>query len=360
MTEALAVNGQVVFDPTRVAHLSSRVAGTVAYVFKTVGDDVQPGDILALVDAAQVGQAKSQLLHSVVQLNLKRSVAERMRKLSASASIAERAVVEAESAFREAQIEFLAARQSLVNLGFETPEQFDDDDRQIAEDLRLLGIPASLFGSLPAGIKTANLIPIRATYEGVVVASDVVAGEVVDTSNVLFTLANPNRMLLTLHLRQEDAKYVTAGLPVVFRADDGSPEVAGQVAWISPAIDERTRTLEARVKLDNPAGKLRDKAFGAGRILLRKEPSAMVVPEEAVQTTGDASFVFVRDRNYLQPGAPKVFYVRQARIGAKENGKVELLAGVLPGEVIATKGSNVLLAQLLRSNLGAGCGCHQH
>ena len=38
---------------------------------------------------------------------------------------------------------------------------------------------------------------------------------------------------------------------------------------------------------------------------------------------------------------------------------VELLAGALPGEVIATQGSNVLLSQLLRSNLGAGCGCHE-
>jgi cobalt-zinc-cadmium efflux system membrane fusion protein len=37
---------------------------------------------------------------------------------------------------------------------------------------------------------------------------------------------------------------------------------------------------------------------------------------------------------------------------------VELLAGVLPGEVVATEGSNVLLAQLLRASLGAGCGCH--
>ncbi|HEX4146759.1 MAG TPA: efflux RND transporter periplasmic adaptor subunit [Pirellulales bacterium] len=361
MIDAIRANGQIVFDPTRVAHLSSRVAGTVAYVLKGVGEEVQAGDVLALVDAAQVGQDKAQLLRAIVQLNLKRAVVERMRVLSADATVAQRTVLEAESAFREAQIAFVAARQSLVNLGFDVPDGFDgQDDTQIATQLGMLGLPESIVGALPAGIKTANLIPVRATYEGVVVESRVVAGEVVATTTVLFTLANPRRMLLVLNLRQEDARYVATGLPVMFQTDDGSREVAGRVSWVSPAIDEKTRTLEVRVMLDNVDGKLRDKAFGSGRIILRQEPNAIVVPREAVQSTSDASFVFVRSRNYLDSGAPKVFLVRQVRVGARTDGYVELLAGVLPGEVIATKGSSVLLAQLLRSNLGAGCGCHEH
>ena len=208
------------------------------------------------------------------------------------------------------------------------PERFEGgDDQKIAEDLRLLGIPESIAAALPAGIKTANLIPICATYEGVVVAATVVAGEVVDPTTTLFTVANPDRMLLILNLRQEDVRYVATELPVMFRGDDGSGEVAGRVFWVSPAVDEKTRTLEVRVKLDNPEGSLRDKAFGSGRIILRQEPNAIVVPEEAVQSTADASFVFVRDRHYLNEGAPKVFSVRQVRIGARGDGYVELLAG---------------------------------
>ena len=68
--------------------------------------------------------------------------------------------------------------------------------------------------------------------------------------------------------------------------------------------------------LDNADRRLRDKTFGTARIILREEPPAVVVPREAVQTTSDASFVFVRDKNYLQEGSPKVFHVRQVRIGA--------------------------------------------
>jgi cobalt-zinc-cadmium efflux system membrane fusion protein len=70
--------------------------------------------------------------------------------------------------------------------------------------------------------------------------------------------------------------------------------------------------------------------------------------------------VFIRDKNFMQKDSLKLFHVRQVRLGAGDDKHVELLAGALPGEVVATKGSPVLLAQLLRSNLGAGCGCHEH
>ena len=361
MADAITANGEVLFDPTRVAHLSARASGTVAYVFKMTGDDVQANDILALIDAASVGQAKSQLLHALVKRQLSQTTVERMRVLANTGGVPGKSILDAESALQDAEIAFISARQSLVNLGFDVPEQLEGEDaKQIAEDLRFLGVPQPLVALLPKGTKTTNLIPIHAPYDGTVVASDVVAGEVVNTATVLFTVADPARMRLLLSVRQEDAKYIARGLPVNFRTDDGSQEVSGRISWVSPAIDERTRTLQVRVDLADHEGHLRDKTFGTGRIVLREESKAVVVPREAVQSTNDASFVFVRDRNYLKDAAPKVFHVRQVRIGARDDRYVELLAGVLPGEVIATKGSPVLLAQLLRSNLGAGCGCHEH
>jgi membrane fusion protein, heavy metal efflux system len=361
MTESVRANGEVVFDPTRVAHLSSRVAGNLAFVSKTVGDEVVAGDILALVDATQVGNAKSQLLHAVVQFRLKQNTHERLKRLSTDATVAGRVTLEAESAFQDAEIALFSARQALGNLGFDVPEEFAGKTADaIGAELRFLGIPADLLATLPAAVKTGNLLPLRATYDGVVVASDAVAGEVIEPSTLIFTLADPRRMLLTLHVEQEHAGVVSPGLAVNFRADDGSGQVAGRVAWVSPSVDEKTRTLEVRVRLDNSALRLRDRTFGSGDIVLREEPNALVVPLSALQSTGDANFVFVRARDYLAAGSPKVFYPRQVRIGARDSERVELLAGVLPGEVVATRGSAVLLAQLLHGNLGAGCGCHEH
>lgn len=360
MSEFVLANGEIVFNPSRVAHLSSKVEGTVAAVFKTIGDEVQPEEILALVDSAQVGQAKSQLLNAIVQVQLRRSNVERLRPTVEKGAVSAKTLIEAESALREAEIAYVSARQALLNLGFDLPEELQEEDvRQLADRIRLLGLPSSALAALPSGTKTANLIPVVAPKAGVIVASTTVAGEVVDTAAVLFTVADPQSLWLLLNVRQEDAKHVRPELPVTFHTDDGSQETAGRISWISPAVDERTRTLQARVPLSNTDVALRDKTFGTGRIILREEPHAIVVPREAVQSTSDAHFVFVRDRNYLKEDAPKVFHVRQIRIGARDDRYVELLAGVLPGEVVVTKGSGALLAQLLRSSFGAGCGCHQ-
>ncbi|MBS0205787.1 MAG: efflux RND transporter periplasmic adaptor subunit [Planctomycetes bacterium] len=359
MADVITANGELMFDPTRVGHLSTRVPGSVAAVFKTVGDEIAAGDVLALVDASQVGQAKSQFLQAVVQHQLRESTVERLRPIANSGALPQKALIEAESALQEAEVALIASRQSLANLGFDLPEDLEDRaPRSLADELRFLGIPTDALALLPAGTKTANLIPVRSTYDGVLMAAHVVAGEVVDISRTLFTVSDPRRMWLILNVRQEDARYVRRGQTVKFHSDNGDRDVIGQVSWISPAIDEQTRTMQVRIIIANEDLTMHDMTFGEGQIVLREEPNAIVVPREAVQSTPDASFVFVRDKNYFEEGSPKFFYVRQVRQGARDGKYIELLAGVLPGEVVASKGSNVLLAQLLRGNLGAGCGCH--
>ena len=80
----------------------------------------------------------------------------------------------------------------------------------------------------------------------------------------------------------------------------------------------------------------------------------MVVPNEAVQSDGDCQIVFVRNKRFFEADAPKLFHVRKVRLGARNDKYTEILAGVLPGEVVATKGSAALKAQLLKNSLGEG------
>ena len=57
---------------------------------------------------------------------------------------------------------------------------------------------------------------------------------------------------------------------------------------------------------------------------------------------------------FSRQDAPKFFHVRKVRTGVKTPSQTEIIAGLLPGEVIAAKNSTVIAAQLLKSNLGAG------
>jgi cobalt-zinc-cadmium efflux system membrane fusion protein len=359
LREEIAAHGEAVFDPTHVAHLSSQVAGRVSRVFKRVGDKAAVGEVLALVDAAAVGQAKSQLLQAMHEVEVAKARHDRLKALSDT--VASRSLVEAAEQHHEAEIKLIASEQNLMNLGFALPANLTrHDPRRVADELRLLGIPADIASSLGSQTQTSNLFPLVAPFAGTIAAANVVPGEAVDANTVAFVIADPRQMTLRLNVRQEDAALVALGQEVRFTTDDGAISAEGRIDWISPTVEPKSRTLPVRVSLGNQEGKLRDNTFGLGRILLRAQEQAIVVPTSAVQAAGDAQLVFVRDKNYFAEGSPKFFHVRQVRIGARNEKHVELLAGALPGEVVATDGSNVLLAQLLRGTMGAGCSHGHH
>jgi cobalt-zinc-cadmium efflux system membrane fusion protein len=275
--------------------------------------------------------------------------------LKDSAGVAERSIVEAQAALDEAQIQLATARQALVNLGFavNADELRGLGPEEAAKRVQFLGLPASVLGALDPRTSTTNLLPLHAPLDGVVVSREVVPGEMVDAAKVLFVVADPSRMWLTLEVRLEDVRRLKPGLPVRFTTDGGAA-LEGKVEWISTAADEKTRTVKVRTQLDNAAGRLRARTFGTGTILLREEKQAIVVPPEALHWEGCCHVVFVRDKNFDSDDAPRVFHVRKVVPGAKDEKQVEIIAGVLPGEVIATLGSGVLRAELLKNSLGEG------
>ena len=69
-------------------------------------------------------------------------------------------------------------------------------------------VTCACVSTLPAGTKTANLIPVRSPYDGQIVDAEVVAGEFVNLTKILFTVADPRRMWLILNVRQEGNETV--------------------------------------------------------------------------------------------------------------------------------------------------------
>ena len=196
--------------------------------------------------------------------------------------------------------------------------------------------------------------------DGVLVEVDAVSGEVIDSKKRLFMIADPRSMTAILQVPAEEAPYLQLGQKVEFEIDGARFKKAGIIDWISPEMDSQTRTVQVRSNLENADGRLRANAFGTGHILLREEPQGVVVPESALQWDGDCNVVFVRTKNYFEKDAPKFFEVRKVIPGVKTARGTEIIVGVLPGEVVAAKGSDILRSQLLKNNLGAGCGCVDH
>ena len=349
MTEAVTAYGEVGYDQTRVAKLSSRFPGAVWRMDKQVGDQVKKGEVLALVDTQELGKIKAEFVQAVNQRDIKSKLLRDLQKIGDVAP--PRQVNEADLEYQQAHIRVLAAQQELRNLGL--PVQADDYKGLPADDVarRLQEALTRHFG---ANSMTANLLPVVSPLDGVVIAREVSPGAVVDTTAVLFVVADVRQMWLMLDVRPEDDKLLKVGQAVHFKPDTEKEPLTGKIAWIGRAVHENTRTVKVRVDLANPEGKLKAFAYGTGQIVLREVKDAIVVPNEAVHWEGCCNVVFVRDKNYLDKDAPKVFHVRKVRFGAKNSEHTEIIAGVLPGEVVASKGSGALRSELLKNNLGDG------
>jgi len=358
IAETVTANGEIGFDPTLVARLSSRVGGTLWRVEKQVGDKVKKGEILALVDAADMGKAKAEFQQALVNLDLKTQTFVKLKEL-AGLTASEQSVEDAKAAVAEAEVRLLAARQTLINLGL--PMRVEDYKKlapaDVARQMQFLGLPTDLAKEVAQRTSSSNLIALVAPFDGEVIVREGVAGETVDPTKVLFVVADTRRMWLTLQVRLEDAERIKPGQSVQFRHEGHSSWDTGKVAWVSPAVDEKSRTVPVRVEFPNPDGRHHARTFGTAQVVLRQEPKAVVVPSAAVHWEGDCHVVFVRDKDFEKSDF-KVFHVRKVRPGAKDvtaSGPVtEIVAGVLPGELVATTNSGILRGELLKNNLGAG------
>lgn len=354
--EKLTAHGIVTYNQHLVAQLSTRVPGTVWRVEKQAGQAIRKGDVLAIVDALEVGRMKSELLQAVVNRDLKIRTVERME--AAEGVIPEKMIHEAKSEERVARIRLQNAIQSLVNLGLPISSESIQglDDTQLAKMLQFLGLPESIIATLDPQTTTSNLLPLFAPFDGVVIGRNITLGESVSPTESHFEVADIRRMWVTLEVRKEDVNLVRIGQTISFTADGIPGEVLGKVDWISTEVDENTRTLQVRAEVDNPelqpAGAdhceqrlLRAHTFGTGQITVRSTMLSSVVPNEAVQFDGRAYMVFVRDGESFRRVPVKT--------GVVERDMTEILSGLDAGVVVASEGSHVVKAefQLVQSAL---------
>jgi membrane fusion protein, heavy metal efflux system len=346
MAGTVSATASLDYDPDRVAKLGPRAGGIVTHVLKDLGEKIKAGEVIAIIDAPDVGKAKADYVQSVVQVQSRTRARDALR----TASAPDRSIAEAESALRDAQVHLYTTQQALIGLGLPVRDEgwgslpVDELTRKV----QFLGLPADLTSGLPTNTTTANLLPVAAPFAGELVDRAVVAGEVAAARQVILTVADTSRLHAHVDVSPDAAAVMRLGQPVEFRADGDFRAVArGKLNWISPSVDEKTRLLHLHAEFDNQDGRLKVKAFGTALITVRAAPKAVIVPEESVQWEGCSHIVFVKygDLEYR---------VRRVNVGMRQGGVVEILSGVVPGEMVVTTGSHVLKSELLKDRIGGG------
>ncbi|MFO1021479.1 MAG: efflux RND transporter periplasmic adaptor subunit [Planctomycetales bacterium] len=330
----IEANGTLVHNPNYVAELSTRTSGTVWRVLKKVGDQVQAGEVLALVEAAPVGEAKAELLKALVQNDLRARTLARLEGLSEVVS--EKKIQEARAASHEASIRLFDAQQVLSNLGLPVNlDQFQGkQDQELATKVMTLGVPDSILKETGNQSLTANLIPIVAPFEGEVIKAGVVIGEQIRAAQPEFTVADRKHYWITLNVHREDAGRISVGQPVHFKTDGAAQEFTSTISWISTEVDETTRTLQARADLilDQEMlarlPHLHANVLGTGRIQAGGPHEVAVVPPSCLLWTGDHYEVRVKSSS----GALED---RTVRVGSVSETEAEIVGGLQAGDSIA-------------------------
>ena len=345
----LTVNGVTGYDQDHVAQLSVRVPGHVWKVQRKVGETIRQGDCLAIIDAVEVGEAKTEFLQAIVNFELKSQTLVRLTRVANE--VAERTLKLAEAEEREARLRMLSAQQKLINLGLpiKLEEMQKRSDDELVAHIRTIGLPPNVVDMLDPQTTTANLIPLTAPFDGVVIGRAATVGEMVSPTSTQFVVADVNRMWITVEVRKEHAGLVRLGQSIDFLADGASASVVGVVDWISTELDEETRTLSVRASVPNPIldqgpqGEtrrlLKANTFGIGHIILSEAPQALAVPTPSIQYDGKEHFVFVRSTSG--------FLRRNVQLGPAEGGYTEIRSGLNVEELVVSAGSHVLKAQLL-------------
>jgi cobalt-zinc-cadmium efflux system membrane fusion protein len=354
MAEYVAANGVIGYDETRLAQLSSHVPGIAWRVEKHVGDQVHKGEVLAILDAIEVGNAKARFLEATIDYDVK---SHNMRKLEEiSSSISARALRDAQADTREARIRRYNTRQTLINLGLPPPHELAANlpDEELIRKIQFLGIPEHIVAELDPATATANLLPIVAPFDGVLIRSEIVIGEVVQTANHQFVMADISRMWIKLNVKKTDAIRLAIGQEVRFQADGVAGEIDSEVSWIGTEVDEKTRSVQVRTVVGNPVVStsegightqrlLRAHTFGSARIRVRERRPTVVVPQGAIQWDGNRHMVFVALPDGLS------FARRTVIPGATDEANTEIISGVAADEPVVAAGSYVLKSELGRT-----------
>jgi cobalt-zinc-cadmium efflux system membrane fusion protein len=212
----------------------------------------------------------------------------------------------------------------------------------IAREVRKRVGDAVQAGEVLALVEGDNLVrfPLEAAFAGTVIDRHVTPGEVVTPERPAFIVADLTKVWVEIDVYQSALKRVRSGQGVRITAGRGGAEAEGVVSYVSPIVDQATRTARARVVLPNPDGRWRPGSF-ASVLFLDPSDAGVVVPLRAVHRLGRGRVVFVAKGDH--------FETRAVTLGRAGRTRVEIASGLAPGERYADDGSFLVKAELTKS-----------
>lgn len=293
--------------PDAEAVLTARAPGTVTRIFKRIGDAVNAGEAIALVEsrdasmiAADRGVAAARTKLAARQLAREKGLLAQGVSARADYETAEANLAVAQAEARQAEAAARAARVT-------------GDGRSVA---------------------------VVSAVSGRITAAPASLGAYVQAETELFRVADPRRTHIEASVPAGEAGRVKAGDRVELTTNDGQV-LEGRVRSATGVVDATTRQATIIITPGSGGSTIAPGQMVQARIFASgggQSASGVTVPQDAVQTVGDRTVVFVR--------TPKGFKAQTIRVADRSGGMVAIASGLKAGQPIATSNAFLLKAEL--------------
>ncbi|MEO9131356.1 MAG: efflux RND transporter periplasmic adaptor subunit [Sphingomonas sp.] len=311
--KTIEASGAVDFDNDHATSVLAPFSGPVTQILVELGQRVSKGQPLAVVSSPDFSAAVSAYSKALVTARNARKVADADKDLSVHNGIAARESAQAQTDAANADADCDAALQALVALNV---------DRQTIRN-----IEAGRQVMRSSGI-------IRAPISGTVVEKLITPGQLLQAGTTpSFTVANLSRVWVLAQISGADVASVRPGDRAEIDTGAGSGKLFGTIDNISALVDPDTRSVTARVVVDNPGGLLRKQMYVGVRIQSRREGTGLLVPVSAI-LRDDENLPFV----YMV--RPDGSYARQhVTLGTRTGDQFDVTDGLQPGTQIVIDGA---------------------
>lgn len=413
LSAAIDVPAELEFDATRVTRVPSMVGGVAREVRASLGDVVQAGDLLAVLDSATLGEAKSAyierlqnvrvaeaehqrvktasdgatrllaeaaisatpaeihqrlegvivgeakatLLRSHAEFQLARAEAVRVERLFEQRVSSEKELQTARAELAAAEAEFLAIREEVAFaserdlLSAERGLRVARSELEAAQRrLHILGLSGEQIADVDSEpLEALSRYELRSPAAGRIVERSVTPGEAIDGAQTLFVLADTTTLWLVASVAERDLPALRVGQAALFTVD-GLPGRAFQ-----GNLNWISSEVDATSRLVPVRAELSNpdgllRAHMFGRARIILHDSNEVLSVPIEAVQTDGCCQVAFVRE-----SDDVFAPRKLRLGAQAGGYVEVLGGLASGEQVVTVGSFLLKTEILKGSIGAGC-----
>lgn len=304
--------GVVDYDQDRSTAVLAPFSGPVSKVLVSLGESVKQGQPLATVVSPDFAAAVDGYRKALAAARAAAQVAANDRDLYAHHAISQRENAQAQSDAVGAEADSNAARQALLALPVD-PQAVKAVER---------GRPLPNIEGV-----------IRAPVAGTVVQRSITPGQLLQAgSTACFTVADLSKVWVMAQVFGSDLAKVQVGDEAEMETGAGAKTLPGKVANVSPEVDPDTRSVAARVVVDNPGDLLKKQMYVRVQIRSARPERGLLVPVAAVlRDDENLPFVYVQE-------ADGSYARRPVTLGVRTGDRTLIAGGLEAGDKVVTEG----------------------